>query len=140
MKYQNILDRRYISNNITVMNVELKLRIINSRGEPFLGPGPISLLREVEKRGSIHQAAKRMNMSYAKALRLVIGLEKNLRREVVIRHIGGRGGGGSELTPYARRLIRLYDTLLSKVQSFSKKEFNRSLVKKIQKRPRNGKQ
>jgi molybdate transport system regulatory protein len=105
------------------MEVVLKLRIQNRRGEAFLGPGPVELLRRIERNGSIHSAAKEMDMSYMKALRLINDIEANVQRKIVVRRTGGTGGGGSELTSYARELIASYEKWLGEVRDFAKKRF-----------------
>lgn len=103
------------------------MRVVNSRGEPFLRPGPVALLKAVQACGSLHRAAQGMKMSYSKAHRLIRGLEANLQRKLLVRQIGGDGGGGSTLTPFARTLIRLYEALESKVLAYSRREFARLL-------------
>jgi len=109
--------------NITIVRVDVKLRVRNRRGEPFLGPGPISLLEAVDACGSINRASKRMDMSYAKALRLINEIEANTGRKAVVRRTGGPGGGGSTLTPFAKDLLRSFGSLRERVQSFAEEEF-----------------
>jgi molybdate transport system regulatory protein len=109
------------------MDVDVKLRVRNRRGEAFLGPGPAALLQSVDAAGSIHGAAKRMDMSYAKALRLVNEIESNTGRKIVVRRTGGPGGGGSTLTPFARELLRAFEALRARVESFAQEEFTRDV-------------
>lgn len=90
------------------IDVSVKLRLLNERGEAFLGPGPVALLRAIDGRGSILKAARSMDMSYTKALGLVRSLERNLGAAVVASTIGGAGGGGSALTPFGRDLVKAY--------------------------------
>ena len=103
------------------MGVLVKLRLANERGQAFLGPGPVSLLRGVERSGSIRQAAKAMAMSYTKALRLLEELEENTGRPVVESARGGQGGGGTTVTGFGRRLLAAYDGWVAEVEQCAKK-------------------
>jgi molybdate transport system regulatory protein len=77
-------------------------------GQSFLGSGRIELLNQIEKTGSIHAAAKEMKMSYKAAWERINSMN-NLADELIItRTIGGKGGGGTILTPYAHKLIATY--------------------------------
>jgi molybdate transport system regulatory protein len=113
------------------MDIDLKLRISNNRGEAFLGPGPVSLLKEISARGSILAAAEAMEMSYAKALRLIKDIESATGRAVVARKTGGLGGGGSELTAFAEDLVSSFEKLTHDVGVFSKKKFEAGLGRKL---------
>lgn len=106
------------------MEIALKIRVLSSEGEPFLGPGPVELLGRVDSCGSIQRAARKMEMSYMKALRLLNDLESCVGSEFVIRRTGGPGGGGAELTPFAREMIRAFEKLQSKVIAFASREFD----------------
>jgi molybdate transport system regulatory protein len=81
---------------------------LDNNGKAF-GDGPYALLRRVEKMGSLHQAAKRMDMSYSKAWRLIWTLEKRLGFSLLERKVGGHSGGGSLVTPKARLLMNHYN-------------------------------
>jgi len=76
-------------------------------GKAF-GDGPYELLRRVEKTKSLHQAANQMGMSYSKAWRLVRTLEERLGFILLERKTGGQSGGGSQVTPMARDLMKRY--------------------------------
>ena len=116
------------------MNFTLKLRILNRDGDAFLGPGPIELLKRIDENGSIRQAAKEMGLSYMKALRLVNDIEANVKRRLMARRTGGRGGGGSELTSYARDLISSYERWLGEVRDYAEKRFPDRAFKGLRKR------
>ncbi len=76
-------------------------------GKAF-GDGPYELLRRVEKTKSLHQAANQMGMSYSKAWRLIRTMEKRLGFILLERKTGGQSGGGSQVTPMARDLMKRY--------------------------------
>ena len=76
-------------------------------GKAF-GDGPYELLRRVEKEMSLHQAANQMGMSYSKAWGLIRTMEKRLGFVLLERKAGGRCGGGSQVTPMAKDLMKNY--------------------------------
>ena len=51
-----------------------------------------------------------MGMAYTKALHLMKRAEKNLGFSLTARTIGGKGGGGSVLTPEAKEFLHDYET------------------------------
>lgn len=89
------------------MRVAYKLWL-DHQGKAF-GDGPCELLRRVEKTKSLHQAALDMGMSYNKAWRLMGTLEKRLGFPLLERKTGGLSGGGSQITPEAKRLMHRYE-------------------------------
>ena len=78
-------------------------------GEKFFGEGPCRVLKGIERTGSLRAAAKEMDMAYTKALRLVEHAETVLGFPLTERTIGGKGGGGSRLTPSAKEFIKKYE-------------------------------
>jgi molybdate transport system regulatory protein len=63
-----------------------------------IGPGKIQLLEQIAAFGSISEAARKMNMSYKHAWDLVEEMNRALGKPVVSAQIGGRRGGGAQLT------------------------------------------
>ena len=51
-----------------------------------------------------------MGMAYTKALAIMRRAEKNLGFPLTARRIGGKGGGGSVLTPKAKEFLHDYET------------------------------
>jgi molybdate transport system regulatory protein len=80
---------------------------LDNHGKAF-GDGPFELLKRVEKKRSLHQAASQMNMSYSKAWRLIRTLEERLGFDLLERKVGGQLGGGSWITPQAKDLMNHY--------------------------------
>lgn len=76
----------------------------------FFGEGPCRLLHLIEETGSLRAAALSMGMAYTKALHLMKRAEKNLGFSLTARTIGGKGGGGSVLTPEAKEFLHDYET------------------------------
>src|SRR5215470_14684672 len=82
-----------------------------------VGPGKIALLEQIERYGSLSQAARNLNMSYRRALQLLVSLNGCFVEPVVLTSKGGRGGGGARLTPLGERLIHVYRTFDPKIQA-----------------------
>jgi molybdate transport system regulatory protein len=79
------------------------------RGEKnFIGPGRIELLEQIMLHGSITKAAKAMKMSYKAAWDSVDAMNTLAPKPLVERITGGKGGGGTVITAYAKELIAVY--------------------------------
>ena len=88
------------------MNVACKIWL-DHNGKAF-GEGPCELLKRVEETNSLHEAAHQMDMSYSKAWCLIRTLEERLGFILLERKVGGISGGGSQLTPEAKNLMKHY--------------------------------
>ncbi|RJG20996.1 LysR family transcriptional regulator [Massilia cavernae] len=74
-------------------------------GENFGGPSRVALLAKIAECGSITQAAKAVKMSY-KAAWDAIDMMNNLAGEPLVERLaGGKGGGGTRLTPRGEQLV-----------------------------------
>ena len=78
-------------------------------GEKFFGEGPCRLLKGIERTGSLRAAAMEMDMSYSKAIMILNRAEKALKFPLTEKTIGGKGGGGSQLTPEAKEFLERYE-------------------------------
>ncbi len=74
----------------------------------FLGDTRIRLLEAIERYGSISQAAKAVPLSYKAAWDAVDAMNNVAEQTLVERSVGGRHGGGTQLTDYGRRLVAMY--------------------------------
>lgn len=81
---------------------------LTKESQSFLGAGRIELLERIDKTGSIHAAAKEMKMSYKAAWERINGMNLLADHPLIERTTGGKGGGGTKLTPYARELIATF--------------------------------
>jgi molybdate transport system regulatory protein len=97
---------------------------LDNNGKAF-GDGPYELLRRVEKKMSLHQAASQMGMSYSKAWRLIRTLEKRLGFVLLERKVGGQSGGGSRVTPRGKDLMDHYDPFRRDVEKGLEKIFQK---------------
>jgi len=88
---------------------------LDNNGKAF-GEGPYQLLKRIEERGSLHQAAMDMKMSYRKAWYTLNAIEKKLGFVLLNRQTGGTSGGGSQITDAARDLMRHYEAFRHDIQ------------------------
>lgn len=94
------------------MNYKIKSRIwIELDDNMLLGEGRVNLLKAIEKTGSLSKAAKSLDMSYKKAWSLVDKMNKSAVNPVVVTSIGGKNGGGAQLTHYGKELIIVFETI-----------------------------
>ena len=91
------------------MRAVTKIQITDDNGIKFFGEGPCQLLRCVEKTGSLRAAAMEMEMAYSKASKLLKQAEDNLGFSLTTRAAGGKGGGGSVLTPEGKLWLKQYE-------------------------------
>jgi molybdate transport system regulatory protein len=112
------------------MNYTIKSRIwIEIEGKMLLGEGRVNLLRAIEKEGSLSKAAKAMGMSYKKAWSLIDAVNKHAKKPVTKSSIGGRGGGGAELTVYGKSLVETFDSINQNCWSFLDEQIKKSKLK-----------
>lgn len=79
-----------------------------------LGPGKIALLEAIARCGSISAAAREMGMSYRRAWLLVEAMNQAFQQPVVLAAVGGKRGGGAEITPFAQDLLSRYRQIEAK--------------------------
>lgn len=58
--------------------------------------------------GSIAAAARKLGMSYPRALRLVDQMNQQFHSPLVEKHQGGASRGGARLTPLGEQVLRMY--------------------------------
>jgi molybdate transport system regulatory protein len=90
--------------------------------EYVVGEGGASLLRAIEKYGSISEATKRVGISYRYAWGQLTDIEKVLGQALLKTTKGGKGGGGAELTEAAVALLENYERTKRYVGSVLKDE------------------
>lgn len=94
----------------------LTLRILGGRA-PAMGPGKAELIERIAQSGSISAAARAMGMSYRRAWQLVEALNAACVAPVVRTAIGGRRGGGAQVTKFGLRLVRLFREMEDKASA-----------------------
>lgn len=98
------------------------------RGEPFIETNGVEIdardveaLRTVAASGSMNRAASELGRSYARIQQRIVELEEAVG-PLVTRQRGGEGGGGSTLTPRARRLVDRFDRLRAEFAGLARAE------------------
>ena len=82
-----------------------------------LGPGKVDLLEAIAETGSISAAARTMGMSYRRAWLLVDTMNRCFHGDLVTKATGGRGGGGTKVTPMGLDVLRRYREMEAKAEA-----------------------
>jgi molybdate transport system regulatory protein len=91
------------------MNPRIQFRLRISNGDDIaVGPGKIELLEAIDTTGSISAAARSLGMSYRRAWLLVDTMNRCFKSAVVDAEVGGRRGGGTQLTALGTEVVRRY--------------------------------
>ena len=91
------------------------LLTLNQQGKMFANPRRMALLQQIKAVGSISQAAKQAGISYKAAWDAINDMNSRIESPLVVSAVGGKGGGGAQLTPLGERLLKLY-ALLTQIQ------------------------
>lgn len=92
-------------------------------GSCSIGPGKISLLEGIERTGSLSAAARSLGMSYRRAWLLLHSTNEGFSEPVVELSVGGKDGGGTQLTEFGRRLVADYRRFEMAVDALAAKTF-----------------
>ena len=95
-------------------------------GSFLVGPRYIKLLEGVEQTGSIRAACRLIGLSYRTCLDRIRQMERILGTPVLATRRGGNERGGSELTPAARQLVRVYRQWREEVEQASQQAYARA--------------
>jgi len=102
-------------------SVEVRVWIEEAEGA-FLGIGKIWLLENIQKTGSITNAAKEMKMAYRQAWQLVEEMNQRAESPLVEKLLGGKGGGGARLTEAGEKAITVFYEVEKRIKEFAQKE------------------
>ncbi len=106
------------------MKLKFGIYFCSEEGERFFGEGPYQLLLGIQQLGSLRDAAQRQGMSYTKAFSLIKRAEREFGFPLTQRQIGGKGGGGSSLTPQAAELLVRYGAYKAACQQMAENLYN----------------
>jgi len=94
---------------LCALGFEIKLWMVNEKGEAVFGNGLAELLEEIDRQHSVLEAANQLKMSYRYALHRLTLAEERLGKSLVTRVRGGaKGGGSSEVTDFGKDLVKRY--------------------------------
>lgn len=94
------------------MRLEVKSKTwLEADGKFIMGEHGIVLLDAIDQLGSIRHAAKRVGWSYRRAWGYLKTMERHAGVPILAISHGGASGGGTQLTPQARKLLRDYKRL-----------------------------
>ena len=107
-----------------------------------VGPGKIALLEGIRAYGSLSEAARRLGISYRRAWLLLDSLNSTFDVPTTVNSVGGRGGGGAELTPFGLLLATRYREVETRLNEVArecldeiKKHVNRNSVSSARRVP-----
>jgi len=104
------------------MSLQVRLRI-DFDDVHAVGPGKIALLERMRDCGSLSQAARELDISYRRAWQLLDSLNTSFNEPVIVTSVGGKGGGGSEITKLGLALIDTYRALEDEVTALAQQRF-----------------
>jgi len=88
-----------------------------------IGPGKVALLEWIERTGSLSAAGRSLGMSYRRAWLLLHSVNDSFSEPSVSFSVGGKDGGGAQLTPFGRRLIASYRDFEASVDALAARAF-----------------
>jgi molybdate transport system regulatory protein len=101
---------------------KVKLRIDLAPGTA-IGPGKIALLEAITGSGSLSEAARQLGMSYRRAWLLLDSLNRTFTGPLATASVGGRGGGGVQVTPLGAELVQRFRSLEASVDRLATEQF-----------------
>ncbi len=100
-----------------------KLWLETDEGYVF-GPGVYSLLKKIEEKGTLKEAALSIGMSYRYSWGLIKTAEEKLGEPLIKTSKGGRlGGGSTEITKIGGRFIEDFERLRKTIDDAASHEF-----------------
>lgn len=97
---------------LATIRASYRVSLIGSRG--VLDPQAIDFLRAVAAMGSLSEAATALGISFRTAWMRARSINRSWDRPLLVRASGGKGGGGSALTPEGMAAVARADELESR--------------------------
>ncbi|MFH1615576.1 MAG: hypothetical protein ABIG61_10905 [Planctomycetota bacterium] len=94
-----------------------------SAGLHVFGTGLARLLENVDRLGTLQEAARAADMSYRYAWNLIHTAEVHLGKTLINRHAGGRHGGSSVLSHDGLYILKVFKQLNEEVAVFADRRF-----------------
>ena len=105
-----------------------KIWIYSDSREGVFGDGKLRLLKEIDRQGSLSEAAQVLGISYRKAWGDVRKAEACLQMSLIEKSRGGKGGGQSCLTPKGRELIKCYTKFQAAVRNSLQRAYEKHMA------------
>ena len=96
---------------------------LEAAGLHVFGSGLARLLENVERLGTLRQAAEAADISYRHAWNITRGAEEHLGKVLLVRQAGGRRGGGSVLSADGRHMLEAFKRLDEQVAAYAQRRF-----------------
>jgi molybdate transport system regulatory protein len=110
------------------MEIKFKAWLVEG-GEVLMGNGKIGLLQRIDELGSIQKAAERNGMSYRHAWGMIRKIEKRSGFKFVETQIGGKEGGGAQLTSQGKEFLNQYSAFRKGLDGVVEKKFTAAFKK-----------
>lgn len=91
---------------------------LERQGKVYLGLERVTLLEKIEELGSLNAAARSMQMGYRRAWELVNQMNSLSPKPLVIKAVGGRKGGGSQLTHEGKAAVSEFWRIVENFQKW----------------------
>lgn len=115
--YQHLVELH----NSSLIHPRIKTQLAGTK--PFFGPGAVTLLKQIDRLGSVREACEKTGISYSKGWSIIRTAEKELGYRIVERAPGGKNGGEAYITARGQRLLDLYETYVARVEQTAKDIF-----------------
>lgn len=89
----------------------------------IFGSGLARLLADIERFGTLREAAEVGRVSYRHAWDMIKHAEVHIGNKLILPQAGGRGGGGSTLSAEGKRFLHLFQSLNKEVAEFADERF-----------------
>ena len=117
-----------IINQSNSLEIRSKIWIVDENEEVVFGLGRFRILEAVERHGSINSAAKELKMSYRGVWGKIKATEDRLNKKILVKNAGGSSGGGSELTPFGKTLMKKFRRLRKYIIDNSDRLFEKEFL------------
>ncbi|MHC4122561.1 MAG: winged helix-turn-helix domain-containing protein [Planctomycetota bacterium] len=114
------VQQRYLFNSKPIVRSKVWFE---SAGAHVFGRGLARLLENVNRSGTLQDAAKAAGMSYRYAWNLIRMAENHFGKTLIERQAGGCCGGSSVLSTDGRRMLEVFRQLNEEVASFADERF-----------------
>jgi len=110
------------------MRAKVKVWIDDDSGNLIFGGGKTQILEFIDETGSISEAAKKVGMNYKKAWTHIKILQEFLEDELVVTQKGGKGQGGTVLTPKAKEVVQTFKTLQNDIKIYTQQRYEELFI------------